>query len=276
MNEKEMQALAAKMAKASGVVKLICGVGNNAAWLVALDGYDHARQCRNYRHAVKKAFHDAIHAWHDYENHLVYARENRMFHVADLGERPRKMYGDDITDRQYYDFWASVGGPAYENTRPLITSLWNKHRLSLLNHHVRDAEHVAWVLTGLAALELAVQLYEKAIRECIRGFALPERLLRQVFSQFSLLAVKERYRRAGTMLAPDTDFTLDTVEKKNITHGLNQLCEAWVDPSLMYNSTMDSVADYDEIFRTKGFQKKAMREIAEVRDETLAELENEQ
>ena len=37
---------------------------------------------------------------------------------------------------------------------------------------------------------------------------------------------------------------------------------------------MESVEDYDEIFRTRGYQKKALREIAEVRDETMEELEN--
>ena len=273
-NEREMEALAAKMARASGVVKLFCGVANNAAWLVVLDGYDHARQCRNYRHAVKHAFKDAIQSYHDYENRLIYATENRMFHVADLGERVRKMYGEDITDRQYYDFWSSVGGPAYEKTRPLITSLWNKHRLSLLNHGVKDAEHVAWVLTALAALGLACQLYEKAISECKRGYQLPERLMRFVFNQFSLKPVEERWRRALIMLAPDAGFKLDSVERKNIAHGLTQLCEAWIDPSLLYNSTMKSVEDYDEIFRTRGYQQKAMREIAEVRDETLEDLIN--
>ena len=33
---------------AAAVVKLVCGVGNNAAWLVMLDAYDHARKCKRY------------------------------------------------------------------------------------------------------------------------------------------------------------------------------------------------------------------------------------
>jgi hypothetical protein len=32
------------------------------------------------------------------------------------------------------------------------------------------------------------------------------------------------------------------------------------------------VEDYDEIFATRGFQKKVLREIAEVKAETLANL----
>lgn len=273
MNDEQYNETVRKMASAAGVVKLICGVANNAAWLVVLDGYDQARRCQRYRHEVKRAFKMAIEAWHDYERRLIHAKECRMFNLADMDEKTRKTYGD-ITDRQYYEFWASVGGPAYQKTRPLITSLWNKHRLSLLNHHVKDADKVAWVITAMAALELAEQLYEKAIHECIDGYGLPERMVRGVFGQFSLKTVSERWRKALMLLAPETEFELEPTEKRNIEMGLTQLCEAWLDPTLLYNSTMESVEDYDEIFRTRGYQKKAMREIAEVRDETMEELEN--
>ena len=273
MNEEQFNEIARRMSKAARVVKLICGVANNAAWLVVLDGYDKARRCQRYRHEVKRAFKLAIEAWHEYERRLIHATENRMFHLADMDENVRKTYGD-ITDRQYYEFWASIGGPAYQKTRPLITSLWNKHRLSLLNHHVKDADKVAWVITAQAALELAEHLYEKAIRECVDGYKLPERMVRAVFGQFSLKNVSERWRRALMLLAPDTEFELEPTEKRNIEMGLTQLCEAWLDPTLLYNSTMESVEDYDEVFRTRGYQKKALRKIAEVRDETMEEIEH--
>ena len=76
------------------------------------------------------------------------------------------------------------------------------------------------------------------------------------------------------VLAPETEpIKLDTLEEKNIDLGLRQLMEAWLDPELLYSSTSETVEDYDEIFRTKGFQKKVLREIAEVREETLKNLE---
>lgn len=277
------------MAKAAGVVKLICGVGNNAAWQVVLhalteingnkidpkdpEGNRHLPPHPRYRHEVKQAFKRAVDAFHEYERQLIHANQNRMFHMADNTERIRKMYGD-ITDRQYYEFWASIGGPAFSKTKPLITSLWNKHRLSLLNHGVGEADKVAWVLTAMAALELAEQLYEKAIRECIDVYKLPGRIVRGVFGQFSMNRITELWRKALMMLAPETEFELEPTEKRNIEMGLTQLCEAWLDPALLYNSTMESVEDYDEVFRTRGYQKKALREIAEVRDETMEELNN--
>ena len=76
------------------------------------------------------------------------------------------------------------------------------------------------------------------------------------------------------VLAPETEpIKLDTLEEKNIDLGRRQLMEAWLDPELLYSSTSETVEDYDEIFRTKGFQKKVLREIAEVREETLKNLE---
>jgi hypothetical protein len=276
------------MASAAGVVKLICGVGNNAAWQVVLhalteingkkidpkdpEGNRHLPRHPRYQHEVKHAFKRAIEAFHDYERQLICAKENRMFHLADKTENTRKMFGD-ITDREYYEFWASIGWPAFQKTKPLITSLWNKHRLSLLNHGVGESDKVAWVLTAMAALELADQLYEKAIRECI-NYGLPEWMVRGVFSQFSLKHVKDKWREALLLLAPDTEYELEPTEKRNIELGLTQLCEAWLDPSLLYNSTIATAEEFDEVFRTKGYQKKAMREIAEARNETLEMMQH--
>ena len=260
------------MSTAAAIVKLICGVANNAAWLVTLEGYDHARKCRRYRHGVKHAFNEAIAEFHRYEQGLLSGETNRMFHLADMDDRIRKKYGD-ISDSEFYDFWASVGGPAYEKTRPHLTSLWNKYRLSLISHGVSDAEHIAWLMVTEAVLELAVRMYERAIMDCSEDMQLPLRLLQQVFGQFSLCKVRDRWRKAMLMMAPETDeIELGSTEERNINHGLQQLTQAWVDPSILYTSTMDTVEDWGEIFRTKGEQKKALREISEGLDETYKNL----
>ena len=38
-----------------------------------------------------------------------------MFHLDDLEPSVRRKYGD-ITDREYYDFWASTGSQAYQQS----------------------------------------------------------------------------------------------------------------------------------------------------------------
>ena len=264
-----------RMGNAAAVVKLICGVANNAAWMIVLEAHDYAKKHPDYRHEVKRKFRAAIDALRAYERNLLYKSDNRMFHLADMSERIRKKYGD-ITDREFYEFWTGTGAAAYERTRPLITSLQNKYKLSLEREHIPEAYNVAWVMVAMAALELAVHMYKKAIDECVNGYKLPRRMIEQVFAQFSLAGVAKLWRDALIALCPGTDQIKPShTDERNIEMGLIQLTEAWIDPTTLYNSTMDTVEEYQEVFRTKGEQKKSLREIAEARNETMKELENE-
>jgi hypothetical protein len=269
------------VSNAAAIFKLVCGVGNNAAWLAMMDGYDHAKRCKAFRrsmkggHMVEWYFKKAVNDFKEYERQLLTTEKNRMFHVADMTEDVRRKYGN-ISDAQYYEFWKGVGGVAYAKTKPHITSLWNKYRVSLIKHDVKDAEHVAWVMTAQAAIDLAGAMYESAMKECETGMNLHRKLLDGIFGQFSLKTVSKDWMRAMMLLAPETDdYQLDSTEERNIEFGLEQLMEAWLDPELLYSSASGAVDDYEEIFATKGFVKKVQREIAEVRAETMKELENE-
>jgi arsenate reductase-like glutaredoxin family protein len=70
------------------------------------------------------------------------------------------------------------------------------------------------------------------------------------------------------------NYTLDPVEDKNIEMGIVQLAETWVNPDYIYDSISDTLPEYEEIFRTKGEMKKALRNIEEVRAQTWENLEN--
>ena len=250
------------LCQAAGYVKLVCGVGNNAAHMAMLDGYDHARKCKAYRHEVKRAFKQAIEEWHVYERRLLHEKTFRMFCVADMPENVRRKYGD-ISDRQYYDYWTGTGCAAYERTRPLLTSLQNKYKKSLVRHGYEDADHVAWVMVSMACLELTCAMYERTIADCPENYNVPLKPARLVFGQLSLLNVKEKWNKALTMLTAGYEHPLDKDEERDITLGLDQLTEAWVDSSLHFQSAMDTAEDYGEVFRTKGMQKKIIRECAE-------------
>ena len=277
-----LEELEREMAASAATVKLICGVGNNAAWLVVLEAYGHAKQHRRFNQNIKGGkrvswfFRRVMKLYHEYEHRLVDARKIRFFHIADMDEKTRRKYGEGITDREYYDFWAAIGGPCYSKTHPLVTSLWNKYRLSLMHNDVVDADKVAWVMTGQAALELAVTMYDMAIDECEKGYDIPRSLLEYVFGQFSMKEIADEWYRAMMTLAPETEpIKLSELDEKNIELGIRQLMEAWLDHDMLYASTADTVAEYDEVFRTRGFQKKVLREIAEVRQETQQEYEKE-
>lgn len=266
---------------AAAIFKLVCGVGNNAAWVVMMEGFGHARRCKAFRRSLPGGytigwyFKRAVNDFYQYERHLLTTPTNRMFHVSDMSDNVRCKYGN-ISDEEYYEFWKGVGVVAYHKTKHLITSLVNKYRVSLLQHNVKDADHVAWVMTAQAALDLAGAMYESAMKECEVGMSLHRKVLDGVFSQFSLKTVSKDWMRALMLLAPETDpIKLSDVEERNIDLGLQQLMEAWLDPELLYSSASGAVDDFHEIFATKGFVKKVQREIAEVQAETLSVLEKE-
>lgn len=267
------------VAHSASVIKLVCGAGNNAAWLVCLDAHDRIREHRRYKtrvkggHTVGWSYRQALKMYHDYERRLLHSPENRMFCVADMSPEVRKRYGA-ITDRDYYDFWTGIGASAYTRTRPLVTSLWNKYRLSLQKHGIRQPDLTAWSMTAQACLELAVAMYDAAVEDCSKGYNIPKPLLERIFGQFSLKEIARVWRRALDETDPETEtYQLDHTEDRNIRLGLEQLHEAWLNPDTLYQSTIKTVRDYEEIFRTAGESKKAIREIGELESVTNEELQ---
>ena len=45
---------------AAAIFKLVCGVGNNAAWVVMMEGYDHARRCKAFRKSLNSNVFEAM------------------------------------------------------------------------------------------------------------------------------------------------------------------------------------------------------------------------
>lgn len=267
-----------RLSAIASTIKLVCGVANNAAILVMLDAHDIIKQHPNYRQQVKQAYKKAFTEWHNYERDLLHAHTNRFFHVADMGERTRKKYGN-ISDQDYFEFWKGCGSKAYTDTRPLVTSLWNKYRLSLLHHGIEHADQLAWGMTASACLSIATHMYSEAVKDACNDISgSPEEIfkwrgiVKYVFKGFSLQRVLDAWNKALDITDKKaTYYDLESLEEKNINHGCTQLIQAWSNPSLLYDSVIDSTEDYSEIFRTAGERKKAIREIEEVRQNTIIE-----
>lgn len=247
---------------AAGYMKVVCGVGNNAAHMVMLDGCDHARQCRAYRHEVKRAFKAAIDEWHAYERHLLHEQHFRMFCVKDMPERIRQKYGD-ITDREYYDYWSATGCAAYEKTRPLLTCLQNKYRKSMERHGYRDAGHVAWVMVSMSCLQLACALYDGGVRDCVRDYRIPKDVMQTVFGQLSPRAIKDKWQRAAMLLSDGMTHPLDKDEERDIALGLQQLTEAWTSDELQSESVISTAEEYSEVFRDAETQRRVIEGVSD-------------
>lgn len=252
--------LAGQLSSCAALVKTVCGVANNAAWMCCLDAHDKIKRHSRYAHNTKRQYKIAFEEFHHYERSLVYASNNRMFHVADMPPETRQVFGD-ITDREYYEFWAACGAQAYMNTRPLITSLVNKYRLALLHLGASEAELLAWPMAALACLNLAVGIHHNILWPLPPRFTLRENVVRSIFHKFSLKRVALAWSKAVQLTDPETySLEFNTTDCKNIHQGIEQLMEAWTEAEVLYQSRRETIATYDEIFRTKAEQKKAMRE----------------
>ena len=261
------------MPMAAVQVKMSAGIANNAAWMVVLEAHDHIRKHPNYKHQVKKMFRQVLEHFHAYERGLLYAEQNRMFRVADMGEQTRKIYGD-ITDREYYDFWTATGANVYTDTRLLVTSLQNKFRLVYEKHKFKHPDTLAWAYVGGACLTLAVQILRLTIDAVHDEYKIPSRACNDVFGQFRIDRIAKTWNEASRLLEPRAhEIVLEDIEQKNINQGLQQIFDAWGDTSMHLEVTASTIADYDEVFRTKGEQKKARRGIIELSQEIREERE---
>ena len=256
--------LSARVGRGSAFIKTSVGIGNNAAWACCQEALDHLRQHPNFRHRVKHGFMSAMEAFKAYERGLIYATENRLFHLDDLLPEYRKKYGD-ITDREYYEFWCGTGVDAYHKKHVWVMNLWNKFRLSLIAHKVNNAEIVAWGMTADATLKLATCIYENSIVTCVEDYNVPRQLLEAIFGGLKIVDIEKRWDNALALIEPFTaTYDLTEQEQKNIQHGLDQLQEEWTSIATLKDSLLDAIDAYDDVFRTKGEMKKAKRHVAEM------------
>lgn len=287
----DREELECKISQCSGFVKMMCGVANNCAIQAVNMCRSHIEDIRSeesykerprrphpgYRHKAKQQFRRFFLEWHLMETSLLYPApgETRFFHVADMPEESRKKYGT-MTDAQYFEFWKSVGTLAFMKSRPLITSLQNKFRLSLERHGVKHAQQTAWAMTGDAVLQLACETFDRSMRSCHEMLpCLEMSFVESLWDAFSPKRPAETWRKAMLLMAPECDgYKLDDDEERNIALGLEQLRELWISSDLPYDATIAAVEDYDEdIFRTRGEAKKSIRELADLRDEARREME---
>lgn len=253
-------------------MKTSVGVINNASWLICLDAHDAIQQHPAYRERCKRAYKDAIDRFHRYERTLVHAQVNRLFHVDDLPEDKRKQYGD-ITDRDYYEMWASSGSMAYMKTKPLITSLWNKYRVSLISHKVPHADLMAWPMAAMCTLKLAVKAYNSGVQGVCNTWKLPKRVVDGVFGQLSLEQVAKSWANALMLTSPEVmDYDLDEIEERNIMLGIHQLEMEWTSPDILLGSIYKAVKDYGENFSDKAAHRSAMKRILEIKKGATEDL----
>ena len=280
----QIEQLTQLLNRTTNCVKTTMCIANNAAWAACLDAMDQIRKHPRYRQKMKGGstpayqFNRCFMLLKKYEKGLLYSSDYAYFHVADFTPQARKTWVDNITDSDYYDFWAASGFTTYQSTKPFFTSLVNKIRLAYEHHGEPHAEIIGWAMAAHHALDISGHLWVAVVDKCqafaktYKGFNISQKEWEKMYRCFDLRGVADFWKRCVNDLCPKK-FDLDELERKNIMAGHIQLEEKWMNVNTIYNSRIKTAEDYSDIFRTNGEMKKAMRQFAEMRDKVAEETE---
>lgn len=236
----------------TALVKSVLGVCNNATFLYVVEALEALQGHPRYKGRVRHLFENARKEFKRYEGNLLYADKNRFFHVDDMPEHVRKMYGEDFTDRDFFEYWQGLGGAAYMKTRTLITRLANVYKNSFVRNRIEQPEIMASALAADSLFGVCESLFKYSVKEASHQFGLPHDWCLKVFRPFSLKQVSETWRFALLTLEPSIAEKLTTdLEEKNIEHGILDLVDAWSDPTILYDSMSNATDDFAELFRNK-------------------------
>lgn len=259
--------------KCSSYVKYVVGIGNNAAWAACLDSMEHIQKHPYYKCQRKggttpqREFNRCFKALKDYERNLIFTEHNRFFRLSDMTPKTRSYYGD-ITDREYYDYWAAFGFQAFYDTRPFYTSFVNKLRLAYEAHGVVDAENSAWANAAGEALYISADIFVNVIDNCARDFPkVAKKVFLDVFKSFNLNEIAKMWANAVDTLDPKTNVELTETEYKNIRQGYVQLAQQWTSNESVFGSREKVAKSYSDIFRTNGTMMKSIKRFREMKEE---------
>ena len=249
-----------KLCGASSHVKMVLGVVNNVAVAVMLHALSEVKKHPKYKHEVKRLYMNAINEMHNYEKRLLHAEVNRFFHVEDMTDVARKSYDRNLTDRQYFELWQGMGSGAYQKVFPLITCLQNKFKVSMERHGVKYASLVSWPMTALACLNIANRAYSVILGYVGREWDINQGIVDEVFKDFSMERVTIAWHRA-VYATEYMEYDLEPSENKNIEISVLQLAETLANSDVVYDSVIQALPEYSELFRTEGVIKKAQRQL---------------
>lgn len=257
------------------LTKLVTGVCNNATYLIMMEAMRHLDGHPNYIGRTRRLFKDAVREWEHYEKSLLYGSKNRFFQVANMSPETRAKYGD-ITDKEYFEFWQGTGGTAYAKTKPLITSLANKFKLSFEKDGFKHADILQWPMVTCACMQMCIHLWERSTREACQDFKLDfDRFKKNV----ECLCIRKPYNSWRYALYTLEPLVKNDIEDKasmdNIELGIQQLYDAWTSPEGLYGVTAETIEDYDEIFAGKSVVKRAVREVTGLKKTIEDALERE-
>lgn len=250
---------------ASGIIKFVCGVGNNTALLTLYDAVDAVkREPGCYRHEIKRRMKMVLNEVKNYEHRLIYDETNRFFRVSDMSEETRRQYAESMTDKDYYELWCNLNSKIYVDVKPFLDSLKHKYFKLLQKYGCKYSKAASYLCVSLTMMKIADSMYESALSSVTHESYLTSSVARELFGKFSMKRVSSELNEVLSRLLPEEMKTkLPAEDQRNLDLGLSQVEERMMNIDNLFDSMKYAVEDFPELFRTKGFQKKALQSIVE-------------
>lgn len=247
---------------ASGIVKLVCGVCNNATFLVLMDALEGLKTHPQYRGKAKMWFKDAIKEWKNYEWELLHSKKNGFFDLTNFLPSVREIYGD-ITNSDYFEYWQGTGSRTYMTTKPLVTSLVNKYKLSFEDDGMKYPTEVAWAMTGLTCLQVCCKFWENSVGQASNDYGIPMEFCKRFYKPFLVEKPMKSWKIALSYLEPSIEDKIPEKHEKNIAFGIRQLYDEWSSPHGIYDNSADATEEFSELFKSKRIAKLAAQSARE-------------
>lgn len=236
---------------------------NNAAFYVMGNALAKVKELPEYKARFSQMRHNynrAEEEWHAYERRLKHSNRGWLDPKKFTAEQ-KKRFAADLTQEDYTEYWQCIGGKALALMQDEVNVLINKFRLSVQAHSLPHPEASAYVLATASMFMLCSVVWHKTIRTTARNYSIRPQELVEAFADLSLNRMMLAWGRCVKCMGPVTK--LDETESRNIDLTLEQLVDHWNDLSFFITSIQETVEEFPEIFRTRGEQKKYLRELSE-------------
>lgn len=255
-----------------GVFKIYCGIINGATWLACLEAHDKMKGHPLFKkrikggYTVEQYFKRVFKEFGNYERNVIYSEPFHFYRLSELPPEYRKCF-NNISDREYYELWSAVGAKMYEKTYPFVSCLANKFKLPLVARNEKDADIIGWLLTASTCLRIADSVFSHVVCDIANISGFSKNKMYGLFKDSSLTKVYKQWLSAAKTLYADLEVSIDNIESSNIVNGIEDLTNRWTSRSIIFDSITDVFQNYDEVWRTPGEQKRALKIVRELIDQ---------
>lgn len=246
-------------------LKIVFGTINNGIFLGMGDAIDSVRKSIPYRHIFRHHARAVWQKWNNYERNLLHG-DVKYFSVQHMTEECRSFYGENLTDRDYFEYWQGTTSTSYEQVRPFVGALANKYRLLLEANNIDNAKALGNIMAMQSLLMLAGDIFEHCVEQLHLNYGIRKEDCRGALAPFSLRHVLMAWTTMMNALIPQLkDVHPTPLEQKNIDDSKRQIFDKIDSNDFYFGGPTKAIEQFDEMFRTKGTMKKAMRTMAEAR-----------